>query len=199
MARRQQSARSVCPPRRREQCGRTKGGDGIDYSGHKHQKGEKSLTIVDNRGNILAPCVLAPVNINDCPLLPPTLNNLTITAERVGLDLGGSFLTLDAGFYSQDNHQRIEAAHLFPVIKPNHRNTNDSKIIAEREAVFREVEPIYRLRNMVELQFAWEDKYRRLVVRYEKKQQIARGWRLLAASLVNFRECFGRETYYEFF
>lgn len=138
--------------------------------------------------------MLAPVNINDCPLLPPTLENLMMTADRVGLDLFGSFLTLDAGFYSNDNQRRIEAAHLVPVIKPNHRNTNDPKIIAEREERFRELEPIYRLRRVVELQFAWEDTYRKLVIRYEKKQVIARGWRLLAASMVNFRECFGRET-----
>jgi len=117
-----------------------------------------------------------------------------ITADRVGLDLFGSFLTLDAGFYSRDNHRRINEAHLVPVIKPNHRNTNDSRIVAEREEAFREIEPIYRLRWMVEIQFAWEDTYRKLVIRYEKKQIIARGWRLLAASMVNFRECFGRET-----
>lgn len=137
---------------------------------------------------------MAPVNVNDCPLLPPTLANLLTAADHVGLDLFGSFLTLDAGFYSNDNHRRIEAAQLFPVIKPNHRNTNDPKIIAERENAFRDVEPIYRLRNMVELSFAWEDTYRKLVIRYEKKQVIARGWRLLAASLVNYRACFGRET-----
>lgn len=138
--------------------------------------------------------MLAPVNINDCPLLPPTLENLMTTAEHVGLNLFGSFLTLDAGFYSTDNHRRIEQANLLLVIKPNHRNTNDPKIIAQREDRFREIKPIYRLRRMVEIQFAWEDKYRKLVIRYEKKQVIARGWRLLAASMVNFRECFGRET-----
>ncbi|HME20370.1 MAG TPA: hypothetical protein VKI44_03260 [Acetobacteraceae bacterium] len=27
-----------------------KGGDGIGYSGHKHQKGEKVLAIVENNG-----------------------------------------------------------------------------------------------------------------------------------------------------
>jgi transposase len=30
-----------------------KGGDGIGYSGHKHQKGEKVIAIVDNHGYIL--------------------------------------------------------------------------------------------------------------------------------------------------
>jgi transposase len=36
-----------------------KGGDGIGYSGHKHQKGEKVLAIVDNDGFVLAPLPVA--------------------------------------------------------------------------------------------------------------------------------------------
>lgn len=32
-----------------------KGGDGIGYSGHKHQTGEKVLAIVDNNGFVLTP------------------------------------------------------------------------------------------------------------------------------------------------
>ena len=32
-----------------------KGGDGIGYSGHKHQQGEKVIAIIDNNGSILAP------------------------------------------------------------------------------------------------------------------------------------------------
>lgn len=115
-------------------------------------------------------------------------------AERVGFDLAGSFLTLDPGFYGENNHAVISAAGMIPVIKPNHRNTKDQTIIAQREALFAEVKPIYRLRCAVERSYAWEDKYRRLVIRYEKKQVIAHGWRLLAAALVNFRVCFGRET-----
>src|SRR6202795_611931 len=35
-----------------------KGGDGIGYSGHKHQKGEKILAIIDNNGFVLAPVPL---------------------------------------------------------------------------------------------------------------------------------------------
>ena len=32
-----------------------KGGDGIGYSGHKHQQGEQVLAIIDNNGYVLAP------------------------------------------------------------------------------------------------------------------------------------------------
>ena len=47
-----------------------KGGDGIGYSGHKHQKGEKILAIIDNNGFVLAPLPVAPVNEADTVLLP---------------------------------------------------------------------------------------------------------------------------------
>src|SRR5208337_2407708 len=46
-----------------------KGGDGIGYSGHKHQKGEKVLAIVENNGFVLAPLPVAPVNEADTVLL----------------------------------------------------------------------------------------------------------------------------------
>jgi len=34
----------------------------IGYSGHKHQKGEKVIAIIDNNGYVLAPLPVAPVN-----------------------------------------------------------------------------------------------------------------------------------------
>jgi transposase len=37
-----------------------KGGDGIGYSGHKHQKGEKVIAIIDNHGYVLVPTQGAP-------------------------------------------------------------------------------------------------------------------------------------------
>ena len=47
-----------------------KGGDGIGYSGYKHQKGEKIIAITDNHGYILAPVPVAPVNETDMVLVP---------------------------------------------------------------------------------------------------------------------------------
>ena len=45
-----------------------KGGDGIGYAGHTHQKGEKVLAIIDNHGSVLAPLPVAPVNEADTVL-----------------------------------------------------------------------------------------------------------------------------------
>src|SRR5208337_4550227 len=58
-----------------------KGGDGIGYSGHKHQKGEKVLAIVENNGFVLAPLPVAPVNEADTVLLPDGLNALKRVAR----------------------------------------------------------------------------------------------------------------------
>src|SRR5882757_9730774 len=66
-----------------------KGGDGIGYSGHKHQKGEKVLAIIDNNGYVLAPLPVAPVNKADMILLPEGLKGLKWVAKRTGLMLEG--------------------------------------------------------------------------------------------------------------
>ena len=63
-----------------------KGGDGIGYSGHKHQKGEKVIAIIDNNGYVLAPLPVAPVNEADTVLLPEGLKALKRVAKLTGLD-----------------------------------------------------------------------------------------------------------------
>src|SRR5499426_2024334 len=84
-----------------------KGGDGIGYSGDKHQKGEKVIAIIDNNGSVLAPLPVAPVNEADTVLLPKGLKGLKRIAKRTGLGLEGAYLTLDGGFDSTSNRQAI--------------------------------------------------------------------------------------------
>src|SRR5215475_10925212 len=38
-----------------------KGGDGLGYSGYKHQKGDKVMAITDNNGYVVSPLPIAPV------------------------------------------------------------------------------------------------------------------------------------------
>jgi hypothetical protein len=67
-----------------------KGGDGIGYSGHKHQKGEKVIAIIDNNGYVLAPLPVAPVNEADTVLFPEGLKALKRVAKLTGLGLEGA-------------------------------------------------------------------------------------------------------------
>src|SRR5438093_12128798 len=73
-----------------------KGGDGIGYSGHKHQKGEKVIAIIDNNGYVLAPLPVAPVNEADTVLFPEGLKALKRVAKLTGLGLKGAYLNLDS-------------------------------------------------------------------------------------------------------
>src|SRR5215471_15713217 len=102
-----------------------KGGDGIGYSGHKHQKGEKVIAIIDNNGYVLAPLPVVPVNEADTVLLPEGLKALKRVAKRTGLVLEGAYLTLDGGFDSKSNRKAIFNAGMIPNIKehPRHRKT----------------------------------------------------------------------------
>ena len=61
-----------------------KGGDGLGYSGHKHQKGEPVIAILDNHGSVRAPLPVAPVKAAHTVLLPEGLTALKRVAKLTG-------------------------------------------------------------------------------------------------------------------
>ena len=160
-----------------------KGGDGIGYSGHKHQQGEKVIAIIDNNGYVLAPLPVAPVNEADTVLLPEGLKALKRVAKRTGLVLEGAYLNLDGGFDSKANRKAIFNAGMIPNIKENPRNRKTTK--RGRKRFFNRA--IHALRDRVERTFAWEDKCKRLLLRFEYIQQRHYGMKLMAYTLINVR------------
>src|ERR671915_456711 len=164
-----------------------KRGDGIGFSGYKHQKGEKVIAIIDNHGAVLAPVPVAPVNETDMVLLPEGLQALKKVAKEVGLDLRGAYLNLDGGFDSAHNRKCIFNAGMIPNIPENPRNRKRAK--RGRKRFFNEA--IHALRVCVERTFAWEDKFKRLLLRFEHIQQRHYGMKLMAYTLINLREFCG--------
>lgn len=124
-------------------------------------------------------------------ILPETLDNLVAFAERIGLDLAGVPLTLDAGFDSDDNRIRIKDVLLKPVIYPNRRNTKSGIIWARRFRWFDRV--TYRQRYRVERTFGWQDTYRKLVVSFDRLPEIRKGFRLMAYAMINYRVTFNHQ------
>ncbi len=161
-----------------------KGGDGIGYSGHKHQRGEKVLAIVDNNGYILAPYTIAPVNQNDCILLPDSLSNLSDIARKIGFSIKGAILNLDGVFDSKKNRKHIFNRGMVPNIPENKRNRKKTK--RGRKRIYDEV--IHELRLTVERTFAWEDKFKRLLLRFERIQSRHFSFKLLAYTMINIRQ-----------
>ena len=164
-----------------------KGGDGLGYSGYKHQKGDKVMAITDNNGYVVSPLPIAPVNEADMVLLPEGLKALKRVAKLTGLVLKDSYLNLDGGFDSKANRKAIFNAGMIPNIKENPRNRKTTK--RGRKRLFNEA--IHALRARVERTFAWEDKFKRLLLRFERIQQRHFGMKLMAYTLINVREFCG--------
>jgi transposase len=160
-----------------------KGGDGMGYSGDTHQKGEKVIAIIDNNGYVLVPLPVAPVNEADTVLLPEGVKGLKRVAKRTGLGLEGAYLNLDGGFDSQSNRKAIFTAGMIPNITENPRHRKRPK--RGRKRWFNEA--IHALRERVERTFAWEDKCKRLLLRFEHIQQRHYGMKLMAYTLINVR------------
>ena len=143
---------------------------------------------MENRGFVLGPLSVQPINQHDTGILPETLTALVDFTRRIGLDLWESAFTLDAAFDSQDNKDLIKAHHMKPVIYPNRRNTKTPVVLARMFRWFDRA--LYRLRYKVERTFGWQDTYRKLALSYDRLPEIRKGGRLLAYSMINFRTTF---------
>ena len=104
-------------------------------------------------------------------------------AKLTGLDLKGAYLNLDGAFDSKSNRKAIFNAGMIPNIKENPRNRKRTK--RGRKRLFNAA--IHALRTRVDRTFAWEDKFKRLLLRFERIQQRHYGMKLLAYTLINLR------------
>ena len=120
-------------------------------------------------------------------LLPEGLKALKRVAKTVGFDLGGASLNLDAGVDSTHNRKCIFNAGMIPNITENPRNRK--RIRRGRKRLFNAA--IHALRTRVDRTFAWEDTFRRLLLRFECIQQRHFGMKLMAYTLINVREFCG--------
>jgi hypothetical protein len=143
--------------------------------------------LVDNHGYVLSPLTMAPVNEVDLVLLPEGLKDLTPVVRATGLAGSGAVLNLEAGFDSKANRPCVFTAGLKPNIKEKPRNRQ--KLKRGRKRCFDAT--LYKLRFIVERTFAWEDKFKRLLLRFATKQLHHLGFKLIAFTLINLREFCG--------
>ena len=116
-------------------------------------------------------------------LLPKGLKAIKMVAKQVRLDLRGTYVNLDGGFDSKHNRKVIFNAGMIPNIKENPRHRKTPK--RGRKRLFNEA--IHALRDRVERTFAWEDKFKRLLLRFERIQQRHYGMKWMAYTLINVR------------
>lgn len=161
-----------------------KGGDNLGYSGHKHFQGEKIIAIVDRNVNVIAPYVTAPGNKNECPLLAPAIEGLKKITKKINASIAGSISSWDGVYDSKANRKLIFNTGMIPNIPENIRNRKKTKRGKKRlfsKAIFQE-----RFQTIERL-FAWEDKFKRLLLRFERKSENHFGMKLIAYAMINLR------------
>lgn len=161
-----------------------KGGDHIGFSGHKKMKGDKVIPFCDRNCNVIAPILAAPGNRNESPLLREALNQLTSMATAAGLDLQGSIVSLDGVYDCRANRKAIFNRGMIPNINENRRRRKKTK--RGRKQIFNSAIFEERFRT-IERIFAWEDKFKRLLLRFEFISDVHYAFKTLAYSMINLR------------
>ena len=161
-----------------------KGGDNIGFNGHKRVKGDKVVPFCDRNCNVIAPFVAAPGNRNESPMLRQALPQLTSIARAVGIELKGTIVSLDGVYDCQVNRKAIFNRGMVPNINENKRGRKTTKRGRKRlfdAAIFKE-----RFRT-IERVFAWEDKFRRVLIRFERISAVHYALKTLAYTMINLR------------
>ena len=166
-----------------------KGGDNIGFSGHKKVKGDKVVAFCDRNCNVIAPFVSAPGNRNESPLLREALPMVMRIAQSVKLDLRGTVVSLDGVYDCRRNRKAIFNRGMVPNINANSRGRKRTK--RGRKPFFDAA--IFKERfNTIERVFGWEDKFRRLLLRFERLSQLHYAFKTLAYTMINLRHfCHG--------
>ncbi len=161
-----------------------KGGDNIGFSGHKKVKGDKIVAFCDRNCNVIAPFVSAPGNRNESPLLREALPLVTRIAHAVGIDLHGTIVSLDGVYDCRTNRKAIFNRGMIPNINANPRSRKTFK--RGRKPLFNSA--IFKERfHTIERVFGWEDKFRRLLLRFDRLSQLHYAFKTLAYTMINLR------------
>lgn len=161
-----------------------KGGDNIGFSGHRKIKGDKVVAFCDRNCNVLAPFVSAAANQNESPLFRKALPRLTLLAKDLELDLHGSVISLDGAYDCLANRKAIFNRGMIPNINENTRGRKTPK--RGRKRLFNRMIFKERFRT-IERVFAWEDKFRRLLLRFDRRSEVHYAFKTLAYTLINLR------------
>lgn len=163
-----------------------KGGDGVAYQGRKRAKTSNILPITDRNGFIIASTDIIPGNHNDAWQLSAHLKSAFKSLKRLGISIAHAFFNADAAFDTRAARKICFNYRLIPNIPFNPRNRSRPKPGPKR--CFHP--EIYKRRFCAERTFAWIDKFRALLVRYDRRALYFMASHFIAFSLINLRLVF---------
>ena len=160
-----------------------KGGESVAYQGRKKAKTTNILPITDGQGFVLASTGLIAGNHNDAYNLKHHLQAAFKLLKRLGLDIQGAFFNADKAFDTKDARKTCFNHGLVPNIDENKRNRKTAK--RGRKRFF---DPdVYKHRFTSERSFAWIDKFRALLIRFDRRDAYFLGAHFIAFTMINLR------------
>ncbi len=163
-----------------------KGGEAVAYQGRKKAKTTNILPVTDAQGYIIATTELIAGNHNDAYNLKKHLQVSFKSMKRLELDIRGAFFNADKAFDTKDARKTCFNHGLVPNIDENKRNRKGSN--RGRKRLFNET--IYKRRFTSERSFAWIDKFRALLVRFDRLIVYFLGAHFIAFAMINLRHIF---------
>ncbi len=122
-------------------------------------------------------------NHNDQFELTRNLKDIFAHLHRLGIKVAGAVFNMDMGFDTKAARKVCFNRQVKPNIPENRRNRVRGKPGPKR--FFDQAR--YANRFCIERTFAWVDKFKRLLIRFERKDAYFKGWHFLAFFLINLR------------
>ena len=163
-----------------------KGGESVAYQGRKKAKTSNILPLTDGQGFILASTGIVAGNHNDSFNLKFHLQTAFKQLKRLGLAIAGAYFNADAAFDTREARKTCFNHRLRPNIPENQRNRKTPK--RGRKRLFNA--DVYKQRFTSERSFAWLDKFRALLLRFDRKDVYWLAAHHLAFALINLRHIF---------
>lgn len=160
-----------------------KGGESVAYQRRKKGKTSNILPIMDANGYIVASTGIVAGNHNDAYELKPHLQAAFKAMKRLGLSIHGAYFNADMGFDTREARKTCFNHELRPNIPQNPRNRQQTK--PGRPRLFNA--DVYQRRFCAERTFAWVDKFKRLLIRFERYDACFLGAHYIAFTLINLR------------
>jgi transposase len=160
-----------------------KGGEAVAYQGRKKAKISNVLTITDANGFILATTRIVAGNHNDAFELKDTLRAAFKFIKRLGIRIVGSFFNADAAFDTKAAHWTCFNYQVIPNIAENKRGRKRAK--PGRKRMFNA--EVYKRRFSSERTFAWIDKFRALLLPFDRKAAHFMSAHYIVYALINLR------------
>ena len=160
-----------------------KGGEAVAYQGRKKAKTTNVLPLTDAKGFIIASTGLLAGNHNDAYHLKSHLQEAFKFLKRLRLEISGAYFNADKAFDTKDARKTCFNYRVIPNIDENKRNRKAPK--RGRKRLFNP--NVYKHRFTSERSFAWVDKFRALLLRFDRREVYFLGAHFIVFALINLR------------